>query len=63
MDHQSGRYNLGVWSKVDFSQVVPPEGLEPPAYCLEGSRSIQLSYEGTGVLASPSRRASYLPGK
>ena len=24
-----------------------PEGLEPPTYCLEGSCSIQMSYEPT----------------
>ena len=27
--------------------VVPPAGIEPAAYCLGGSRSIQLSYEDT----------------
>jgi hypothetical protein len=27
---------------------VPPGGLEPPARCLEGSRSVQLSYGGLG---------------
>ncbi len=30
--------------KNQFYQVVRQEGLEPPAYCLEGSCSIHLSY-------------------
>ena len=46
--------------------MVRQEGLEPPAYCLEGSCSIQLSYwrileQGTGIEpASPAWKAGAL---
>jgi hypothetical protein len=33
----------------------PPAGLEPATRCLEGSRSIQLSYRGVSPDAGPSR--------
>ena len=32
-----------------FSELVRQEGLEPPTYCLEGSCSIQLSYQRIGA--------------
>ena len=31
-----------------------PEGLEPPTYCLEGSCSIQMSYEPVNICDSTS---------
>ena len=36
--------------------VVPPAGLEPATRCLEGSRSIQLSYRGISACGTASRR-------
>ncbi len=40
-----------------WPQQVPPAGLEPATRCLEGSRSIQLSYRGVspGYATSPAR--------
>ena len=36
-----------------------PKGLEPPAHCLEGSCSIQLSYGRIAVLALSTGHAAY----
>ena len=36
-----------------------PKGLEPPAHCLEGSCSIQLSYGRIAVLALSMGHAAY----
>ena len=41
--------------------VVPPAGIEPAAYCLGGSRSIQLSYEDTNDMFS--LREEYCQGE
>ena len=39
--------------------IMRPKGLEPPAHCLEGSCSIQLSYGRIAVLALSTGHAAY----
>jgi hypothetical protein len=39
-------------------RLVPPAGLEPATNCLEGSRSVRLSYGGTGLLLGKSPQCS-----
>ena len=48
----------------DWSTSAPPAGLEPATRCLEGSRSIQLSYRGGQTPGKPRcfEVAAYFPG-
>ena len=49
------------WRDSDCRQrvLVRPEGLEPPAYWFEASRSIQLSYGRTTLIDSSRREDRY----
>jgi hypothetical protein len=38
-----------------LARSAPPGGLEPPTRCLEGSRSVQLSYRGSSDMESLSK--------
>ena len=52
---------MASWGLVNVVLGVIPDGFEPSAYCLEGSCSIQLSYETKSIVINEICRVAACP--